>query len=139
MQTNDMQLARVFTTKAEGGTQDNTPTELGGKRQDNFYLTVIAEAGDNLGDLNAAYTLYIRASSTSGGSTTFTRQVLKETVTAGQNGWKDAGDNDGYVKTSNLRMKSADFPIGDSYTFIVTLLAGNGVVSKAESNDFVSF
>ncbi|MEU7864201.1 hypothetical protein [Nonomuraea sp. NPDC049141] len=139
MQTNDIQLSRVFTTKASGGTQDNTPTELGGNRQPEFYLTIVAESGDNLGDLGAAYTLYVRAASTSGGATGFARMTQNETVTSGLYDWKDLGANNGYAKISHIRVNSADFPAGDSYEFVATLVTKSGIVSKAVSNEFVSF
>jgi hypothetical protein len=139
MQTNDIQLVRLYTTKASGGTQDNTPTELGGNRQPEFYLSVVVEAGDNLGDLGAAYTLYLRAYSTSGGTTTYTRVALNETVTDGLYDWKDLGSNNGYAKASQHKVNSADFPTGDSYEFVATLLTKSGIVSKAVSNEFVSF
>ncbi|MGP4097860.1 hypothetical protein [Nonomuraea sp. KM90] len=139
MQANDIQLARLYTTKASGGTQDSTPTELGGNRQPEFYLSIVVEAGDNLGDLGAAYTLYLRAVSTSGGATTFARATLNETVTSGLYDWKDLGSNNGYAKASQLKVNSADFPAGDSYEFVATLLTKSGIVYKAVSNEFVSF
>ncbi|MED7929530.1 hypothetical protein SMD20_35180 [Nonomuraea sp. LP-02] len=138
MQTNDIQLVRLYTSKTAGGVQDDTPAELGGSPQPEFYLNIVAEAGDNLGDLKAAYTLYVRATSTSGGSTTFTRQVLSETVTDGQYGWRDLKNNNGYSKDARLLVKSSDFPKGDIYQFVAIIQAGNGIVSKTVSNEFIA-
>lgn len=46
MQTNDVQIVRVFTTAAGGWAQDNTPNEVAGTRQTSFDLVVDGEAGD---------------------------------------------------------------------------------------------
>ncbi|MEU5880482.1 hypothetical protein [Spirillospora sp. NPDC047279] len=137
MQTNDVQVTRVYTTNKLGAAQDNTPNELGGTRLTEFQLVLNAEAGDNLGDLKAAYTLIISAASISGGTTTFARRVLSETITAGKFGWTDLGANAGYAKAENVLVQAADFPAGDAYRFTVTLLAGNGIVSTQNSNEFV--
>ncbi|MFG1997572.1 hypothetical protein ACGFNU_00300 [Spirillospora sp. NPDC048911] len=138
MQTNDVQVTRVYTTNKPGAAQDNTPNELGGTRLNEFQLVVNAESGDNLGDLQAAYTLIISATSTSGGTTTFARRKLAETITAGKFGWTDLGNNAGYAKQENIMVRAADFPAGDAYRFTVTLLANNGVVSTESSNEFVT-
>ncbi|MFG1617038.1 hypothetical protein ACGFI3_30130 [Nonomuraea wenchangensis] len=138
MQTNDIQLVRLYTSKVAGGVQDDTPTELGGSPQSEFYLNILAEAGDNLGDIHAAYTLYLRATSPSGGSTTFTRQVLDETVIDGQFGWTDLKNNNGFSKDARVLVKASDFTKGDVYQFVAVIKAGNGLVSKTTSNEFIA-
>jgi hypothetical protein len=138
MQTNDMQVVRVFTAKNAGAAQDNTPNELGGNPQPTFYLSIALEAGDNLGDLSASYTLYVRALSTSGGTNSFVRRVINETVTAGLYDWVNLGNNNGYAKLSHFPVTSSDFPTGDSYEFHVTLTTKSGIVSHASSNEFVT-
>lgn len=138
MQTNDVQLVRLFTTKAAGGTQDDTPNEIAGSRQATFYLTIQAEAGDAVGDNGTDYTLYLSAASLSGGATTFVRRVLDEQVKAGSNNWTDVGANNGYVKLESIPVNAADFPIGDLYQFTATLLTKNGIRSTVRSNEFVT-
>jgi hypothetical protein len=138
MQTDDVQLTSLFTTNSPNAARDNTPNEVAGQRQADFTLVLSAEAGDNLGDLSAAYTLIISATSTSGGTTTFPQRKLKETVTDGQFNWSDLGKNNGYVKLDNLKVPASQFPSGDVYQFTATLVAKNGIISTIKSNEFVT-
>lgn len=138
MQTNDVQLVRLHTARAASGPQDDTPNEDGGNPQGTFYLTLLAEAGDFIGDSATQYTLYLSATSTSGGTTTFARKKLAERVEDGTDGWKDTGGNNGYTKLQSVPVNSADFPPGDVYQFTATLLTKSGIRSSVRSNEFVT-
>ena len=141
MQSNDVQVVRLYTSSVAGGTLDDTPAEVGGNPRATFYLMVQADAGDEAGDNKLNYTLTISARSTSGGATTFAKQNLKEEVGDVGKDWKQVtpGQNDGYVKQSTIAIRSADFPGGDVYEFIATLRLESGRRTTVRSNEFYTF
>ncbi|MEU1674084.1 hypothetical protein ABZ752_18950 [Streptomyces roseifaciens] len=139
MNTNEMCLTRVFTTNAPvGGTLDETPNEVGGVTSANFWFTVEAEAGENLGTLLAAYDLVITATSTTGGTPMFPKVQRRENVGSAGDGWTHVTPNLGWRKSQTIAVTTAEFPPGEGYKLHVRIvgLPGSGILCKLDSNEF---